>query len=232
MQEEKEIKEKILTAIKALFNKDDFLLKNNVHERSISHRLGMYLQHLFPDWDVDCEYNKKGLKLKQLEGIAECDEQKKTDRIYPDIIIHKRNSSDNLVVIEIKSTSIYGVCDIKKLKLLTSDSGQYKYKLGFFIKFKIIEDIPSTCIEIYKNGLLDKKIFYKYSEQNNDPSPLEYSGNSSYKTFDISQLDQFGDELTDENDYGRQQEKYLEYDADEEIDRQEREILKTMYGYN
>ena len=37
---------------------DLLLFKNRAHERSITHRLAVYLERLFGGWDVDCEYNR------------------------------------------------------------------------------------------------------------------------------------------------------------------------------
>ncbi|MCM8543397.1 MAG: hypothetical protein NE328_24220, partial [Lentisphaeraceae bacterium] len=74
-------------------NEHDFeFFKNNVHERSITFKLGFYLQEIYPDWDVDCEYNRKILDVKRV-----ADEQR-----FPDIIVHKRNRNDNFIVIEAK----------------------------------------------------------------------------------------------------------------------------------
>jgi len=50
---------------------DGYLLKNELHEQAITHRIGLYLQRLFPDWDVDCEWNKNGDKPKSLSISAE-----------------------------------------------------------------------------------------------------------------------------------------------------------------
>lgn len=132
---EEEIKRKMNIAIGILFKNDSFLLGNSVNEHSIAHKLAEYLQLQFLDWNVDCEYNLKGLNVKKLEGISQCSEQKKTDRILPNIIIHKRNTNDNLLVIEIKTNGRDDLCDIEKLKLFTKNSGDYKYSLGLFIKF-------------------------------------------------------------------------------------------------
>ena len=132
---EKEIKSKVNIAIGVLFKNDIFLLENNVHERSIAHKLAEYLQVQFLDWDVDCEYNRKGLETKILENIRQCSEQRKTDSVLPDIIIHKRNTNHNLIVVEIKTNNQDDACDIEKLKLFTANDGKYKYSLGLFIKF-------------------------------------------------------------------------------------------------
>lgn len=59
-----EVRQRWESAVTRLFEKDNFLLKIDVSERAISHRLGMYLAEKFPLWDVDCEYNRKGLLRK------------------------------------------------------------------------------------------------------------------------------------------------------------------------
>jgi len=129
-----EIKKKVKISLGILFRNDSFLLENGANERSVAHKLAEYLQIQFPDWNVDCEYNRKGLAQKILDRIHECSKQKKTDRVYPDIIVHRRNTDDNLLVVEIKIKD-EDCCDIEKLKKFTSTSGDFKYRLGLFIKF-------------------------------------------------------------------------------------------------
>ena len=38
----------------------------DANERSLTHKLAEYLQCEFPDWHVDCEYNRHGLDVKRL----------------------------------------------------------------------------------------------------------------------------------------------------------------------
>ena len=122
---DKEIKQRLIIAIDILFKHDRFLLEHEIHERTIAHKLATYLQNILPDCDVDCEYNLKGLDTKELPGIQDCDEQRSTDRVLPDIIVHKRNSDKNLLVIEIKVQGKESQCDIAKLKLFTSEQGRF-----------------------------------------------------------------------------------------------------------
>ena len=129
-----EIDKKLRICTDVFYKNDFFLIENNVSERSISHKLAEYLQVEFPDWNVDCEYNRMYGQVKVLEGITECSEQRTTDRIYPDIIVHERNTDENLVVIEIK-INIKDDCDIKKLEKLTSRTGKFSYTVGYFIRF-------------------------------------------------------------------------------------------------
>lgn len=84
---------------------------------------------------MDCEYNRKGIETKKLEGIEECKERRKSDIIYPDIIVHERNTKHNLLVIELKKNDPKFQCDIRKLELFTATKGELGYTLGLFIQF-------------------------------------------------------------------------------------------------
>jgi hypothetical protein len=128
---DKESADKVAEAIRRLYSKDKFLISNETNERTISGRLGIYLTAIFPDYDVDCEYNRKGDLPKRLIGLVE---KVKTDdlkarTVYPDIIIHRRGTdANNLLVIEVKCGDIkskaIGDKDIIKLKA-------YRKQLGY-----------------------------------------------------------------------------------------------------
>ncbi len=147
-----EIIRKINIALDLFYEKDKYLIEINVHERSIAHKFAEYLQLLFPDYNLDCEYDKHGEYTKELEDIQECDEDKKTNRILPDIVIHNRGRDTyNLVVFEIKSKSVATACDIKKLELLTKESGQFRYRFGVFVLFG---DQRHECeLKLFINGM-------------------------------------------------------------------------------
>lgn len=109
----------------------------NVNERSISHMLALYLKAEFPDWDVDCEYNKDGHFPKKIfvkYGINSDDADAKT--IYPDIIIHHRGTDMNLLAIEIKKSTNNepDKYDIDKLKEMKNQIG---YLNTLFIRFEV-----------------------------------------------------------------------------------------------
>ena len=146
-----EIRKKVIFAIDIFFKNDSLLLEINASERTISHKLAEYLQTQFPEWHVDCEYNRKENEVKRLNAIKECSKQKKTDRIFPDIIIHHRRINENLLVIEIKSKpNKDSGCDIKKLELLTQKDGEYSYDWGLYIQFNNTEKPNLTW---YKEGM-------------------------------------------------------------------------------
>jgi len=129
-----EIVRKIDISIGNLLKNDNFLFTIDVHERTISHKLAEYLQMQFPDWNVDCEYNRDKHEAKKLIDIhSDCNREK--DNVYPDIIIHQRNVLNNLLVIEIKSNEKESICDVKKLQRFTIDQN-FNYSFGLFIQFE------------------------------------------------------------------------------------------------
>jgi hypothetical protein len=79
----------------------------------------MYLQDAFADWDVDCEYNRDARHPKKI-----------LDRlVYPDVIIHRRNTTENLLAIEMKGHWSKGDrrADYQKLIHLTGPAFGYEF---------------------------------------------------------------------------------------------------------
>ncbi|HUW05551.1 MAG TPA: hypothetical protein VMW01_04755 [Williamwhitmania sp.] len=125
----KEIKDRLNKALDKLYVRDWYLLKNGVHERSITHKLAEYIQELFPDYDVDCEYdrdneNEDGNFKKQIHELVteELRYRKKSitkipndgwmedkdlnmyisifhRNFFPDIIVHKRGTNSHNLLI-------------------------------------------------------------------------------------------------------------------------------------
>lgn len=145
---DEEIKEGLFVALDQLFKNDVFLLENNVHERSVSHKLAEYLQQFFPSYHVDCEYNRHGINTKILP--RKCNGKNK-EKVFPDIVIHHRGYDDNLLVIEIKPKKSTAVdkCDKAKLVEFTKSDGEYKYQLGLFVGF---DHLNKPQIVWYKDG--------------------------------------------------------------------------------
>lgn len=89
----------VLDALDLLFQNDANLLAVNIAEQTITARLAGYLQKYFPGYDVDVEYNRMGDAPKT---VAWSD---KPERVYPDIIVHRRRTTTNILAIELKKTS-------------------------------------------------------------------------------------------------------------------------------
>ena len=146
------VSEAVDRAISQLLENDLILLQNDVHERSITHWLAAYLANEFKDWDVDCEYNRNANDTKELllcrhrgqpncidlelDGICEIPfELLDTSRVYPDIIVHQRNTPRNLLVVEVKKSTSREPheFDLHKLRAYIS---QLHYHYGLFIEIE------------------------------------------------------------------------------------------------
>ncbi|MGA2162566.1 MAG: hypothetical protein ABSG28_10305 [Methanoregula sp.] len=88
-----DILNRITSALYEFKEKDIILLDLTADERAATHRIAIYLEKQFPDWDVDCEYNRKGRIRKGLPDIGS---------VRPDIVIHHRDTDENLLVFEVK----------------------------------------------------------------------------------------------------------------------------------
>jgi hypothetical protein len=138
-------------AIDFLVKYEPQLLDLNVTERALSHHLARYLGELFPKgYNVDCEYNRqfkdpKRLKLKPPKAK---DNEIRATTVFPDIIIHKRDSDkdkDNLLVLEMKKPR--ESLDYDKEKLLA-----FRKELKY--------DHTAHVILGRQNGKLVKKIIW------------------------------------------------------------------------
>jgi hypothetical protein len=94
---------------------------------------------------------RDGQLKKTVEGIKGCDEEKKTNEILPDIIMHHREQpgrTHNLLVIEVKKNAKEDPCDRQKLELLTNPGGHYQYRLGLYVN---VDGGKFTCTW-YRDG--------------------------------------------------------------------------------
>lgn len=135
-----EIERLLHNAVEFLKKEHAELLKNDVNERSITHHLANYLEKHFRDWNVDCEYNRdhddpKSLQIAPKNTLSDSIH---AVTVYPDIIVHKRNLKNNLMVVEVKKFSGEGRdYDQKKLEKFKSE---LKYRIAVFVEIGTGED--------------------------------------------------------------------------------------------
>jgi hypothetical protein len=135
-----EVGERLEGALQRLLEYDSYLLEQNLNERSISHKLAVHLGDEFPEWDVDCEYNREFDRVKRVDievpDPSADDTEAKT--VYPDIIIHQRNEEDNLLVVEVKKSNNTdsGDYDIRKLEAFQRD---LNYRNAYFVMINVHE---------------------------------------------------------------------------------------------
>ena len=136
MWEQADLQRIVATAIAEFTARDHYLLQFDVNERSVSHRFALYLQMELPNWSVDCEYNRDMADPKALEPpdepISWSDTKAKT--VFPDVIVHRRGTDDNLLVIEMKKTDSGDKANFDRDKL-RAYVAQFGYELGAFIPF-------------------------------------------------------------------------------------------------
>jgi hypothetical protein len=133
---EEAVKERVRVALAMVCHHDRQLFDSSVGEWSIAFRLGVYLIQQFPEYDVDCEYNRAG-----------DDPKKRPDGslFRPDIVIHQRGcNSRNLLVIEIKRQGNNKDGDRAKLKEMTSKTGSLRYAYGLSLRFNALGRVPTT----------------------------------------------------------------------------------------
>ncbi|NPT58677.1 hypothetical protein [Paraburkholderia elongata] len=126
-------------AVDCLCATDQHLLQVDASERSISHRLAVHLTSQFPDFDVDCEYNRNGFDVKRLalSQRQARDDDLEAVTVFPDIVVHKRGSNhSNLLVVELKkaSSNVGAEYDLAKLQAFRKELF-YKYAVHCTIGF-------------------------------------------------------------------------------------------------
>ena len=148
------VKKAIENAWTHLVKEDYQLLKNNANERSITHKFAEHLKSQFPTWHVDCEYNKDRVDPKKIHIDVEdtTSYDAKAVTAFPDIIVHKRGTRNNLLVIEAKKDN--NRSDRKTLdaierdrKKLTGYKKDLGYKFGLFLKFSTGKSYENCPVE-------------------------------------------------------------------------------------
>ena len=123
------LREKFWRSLRFTMKNDSFLVENDASERAIAHKLAEYLQKEFPEWHVDCEYNRNMDQVKR-----------RADRtgFIPDIIVHLRETQSNLIVIEVKKSN--GEYNDEEQRLKEATLGIFGYKLGIYVIFNVLGD--------------------------------------------------------------------------------------------
>jgi hypothetical protein len=137
------VRKNIETALRLLYKNDHLLITNITEERSITHKFAEYIQKSFSEWHVDCEYNRLGLNRPKAILTQ--------NSSFPDIIIHLRNTNDNLLVVEAKSihsNNLKDTHDKDKIRAYIEDTN-YQYSFGLWICFH--DELSETQLDWYEN---------------------------------------------------------------------------------
>jgi hypothetical protein len=141
-------KEAILRAIrdslKRVATEDAELLRRGVHEVSLVHRFGGFLESALDPviqgtLSVDIEYNRRGDDVKQLPGLRG---STSGSSFRPDLIVHRRGFDDrNLLVVEWKKSA-----DDQTIEQLTNRVRSLVRSTGYGYEIGVIVDSSSETI--------------------------------------------------------------------------------------
>ena len=145
-----QITEIIAGSISALQAKQPMLFQpdDDIAERAVSAAISAYFNPAFPDYDVNCEYNRMtdeyGMQIPKRIHRNPNDENPSS--VYPDIIVHQQdNGENNLLVVEIKMQWKNGEKDDDYNKLIG-----YKKELNYGY---------ALYLELGQNGIVEMSWF-------------------------------------------------------------------------
>ncbi len=151
------IKDQILLCLNKLYTHDEILFSRNngngLCERCLVFRLGLYLQEIFPNYFVDCDFNSAIVDGRPVSGKPITNPDYSTTDRFVDIIVHKRLQPPHtdFICFEIKkwnnTNRLAAKKDQNNLKILTSE---YGYKYGFYLILG--RTIDETHWAIFRNG--------------------------------------------------------------------------------
>ncbi|SRR6266568_925245 len=156
-----DIRNALANAVQETLDKDYDLIALGGHEQAIAHRIAVYLEKYFPSFHTDCEYNRNKHKAKNRRPETPGDKR----QMRPDIIVHRRNTPDNVLAVEMKANANpESASDLDKLKCLKGER-TYLYKGTAFICIhnalgEITEGVLSASVDWYdvdKNGITKRE---------------------------------------------------------------------------
>src|ERR1700757_776801 len=127
---------KLVAALQEFYAQEAFLLERDLGERTLTHRLAVYMEKHYPGWRVDCDYNRLGERTLRLpKGTIVSTDDALGKSIYPDIVVHRRAVPDNLLAIEVRKAANHQPVDHDrhKLKALTDPHLWFAYAIGVLV---------------------------------------------------------------------------------------------------
>jgi hypothetical protein len=140
------INDRLTAAIDRFLAEGRQLLESGVREEALCHHLADELQQEFPDWDVDTEYDK--LHVNGIPAAKKyISSTGKTRTAIPDIIVHHRQTAENLLVVEIKRLGKMRGREEDRDKLRAYKLPPYSYQFAVFLELGMKDGHPSASVE-------------------------------------------------------------------------------------
>jgi hypothetical protein len=147
--------DKVVGALGDFYGCEADLLERDASERALTHRFAVAIEKQFPDWNVDCDYDRLGERtwnLPKASIVSTDDDLGKS--IFPDIVVHRRAIPENLLAIEVRKAANHQPPehDRHKLKALTDPHLWFAYRIGVLLT---LGTRKLTVTEVYVGGVAD-----------------------------------------------------------------------------
>jgi hypothetical protein len=145
---------KVIAALQEFYAQERFLLERDLGERTLTHRVAVYVERQFPGWQVDCNYDRLGDRTLRLpHGSIGSTDDHLGKSIYPDIVVHQREIPNNLLAIELRKDSNHQPIehDQHKLQALTDPHVWFAYATGVLV---VLGRNGVSLSEVYAGGAI------------------------------------------------------------------------------
>jgi hypothetical protein len=147
---------KVVAALKEFYAAETYLLERDLGERTLTHRLAVYVEKQFPGWQVDCNFDRLGERMLRLpHGTIVSTDDHLGKSVYPDIVVHQREIPNNLLAIEVRKAANHQPVehDQHKLAALTDPHVWFAYWIGVLLT---LAESNVTASEVYVGGVIDR----------------------------------------------------------------------------
>jgi hypothetical protein len=146
--------DKIVAALGEFYARETWLLEHDLGERTLTHRVAVYLEKQFAGWEVDCNYDRLGERTLRLpKGSIVSTDDRLGKSIFPDIVVHRRSVPENLLAIEVRKATNHQPPehDQHKLRALTDPHLWFAYRIGVYLVLGKI----SAISDVYVGGMIE-----------------------------------------------------------------------------
>lgn len=177
--EEEVILERFRRALAELWAFDRLLIERGLGQKTVAHRLAVYLERQFPGFHTDCEYSRNSRvdrdtydfpsmsrprqrrnPVRQGRSAEEAENAAPAPGAYPDIIVHVREENHlNLLVVETRllgdARGWGGVLDAReKLQhyTLQGEKGLYRYAVGLLVELGVTAGRDHSVVHQFRDG--------------------------------------------------------------------------------
>ena len=150
--------EKVVGAIGEFYAREGLLFERDLGERTLTHRMAVWLERQFDGWDVDCDYNRLGERLLKLpHGTIVSTDDELGKSIFPDIVVHRRAVPENLLALEVRKAINHQPLehDRQKLRGMTDPHLWFAYRIGVLL---VLARARVKSSEVYLGGVIDREL--------------------------------------------------------------------------